>query len=90
MNKARAFNPFLCAKTDKLMALIAEGYFQTCKIRHRPHIIWLYRSYQNHPHQMSFWVKAIESVISRPQPMHHTKRTPVSPWKNAVILAIIG
>jgi len=24
MNKARAFNPFLCAKTDKLMALIAE------------------------------------------------------------------
>jgi len=27
------------------MALIAEGYFQTCKIRHRPHLIWLYRSY---------------------------------------------
>ena len=24
MNKARAFNPFLCAKTDKLIALIAE------------------------------------------------------------------
>ena len=24
MNKARAFNPFLCAKTDKVMALIAE------------------------------------------------------------------
>ena len=24
MNKARAFNPFLCAKTDKLMTLIAE------------------------------------------------------------------
>jgi hypothetical protein len=24
MNKARAFNPFLCAKTDNLMALIAE------------------------------------------------------------------
>ena len=24
MNKARAFSPFLCAKTDKLMALIAE------------------------------------------------------------------
>ena len=25
MNKARAFNPFLCARTDKLMALIAEA-----------------------------------------------------------------
>ena len=25
MNKARAFNPFLCAKTDKVMALIAEA-----------------------------------------------------------------
>ena len=25
MNKARAINPFLCAKTDKLMALIAEA-----------------------------------------------------------------
>ena len=24
MNKARAFNPFLCAKTDKLLELIAE------------------------------------------------------------------
>ena len=24
MNKARAFNPFLCAKTDNLKALIAE------------------------------------------------------------------
>ena len=24
MNKAHAINPFLCAKTDKLMALIAE------------------------------------------------------------------
>jgi len=28
MNKARAFNPFLCAKTDKLMALIAEVQVQ--------------------------------------------------------------
>ena len=25
MNKAGAFNPFLCAKTDKLMTLIAEA-----------------------------------------------------------------
>ena len=25
MNKARAFNPFLCAKTDNLKALIAEA-----------------------------------------------------------------
>ena len=45
MNKARAFNPFLCAKTDKLMALIAEvqvkmsGYeffHQTCNRARRP------------------------------------------------------
>ena len=28
MNKARAFNPFLCAKADKLMALIAEVQVQ--------------------------------------------------------------
>jgi hypothetical protein len=28
MNKARAFNPFLCAATDKLMALIAEVQVQ--------------------------------------------------------------
>jgi hypothetical protein len=28
MNKARAFNPFLCAKTDKLMALITEVQIQ--------------------------------------------------------------
>jgi hypothetical protein len=28
MNKARAFNPFLCARTDKLMALIAEVQVQ--------------------------------------------------------------
>ena len=28
MNKARAINPFLCAKTDKLMALIAEVQVQ--------------------------------------------------------------
>jgi hypothetical protein len=28
MNKARAFNPFLCAKTDKLMALITEVQVQ--------------------------------------------------------------
>ena len=28
MNKARAFNPFLCAKTDNLMALIAEVQVQ--------------------------------------------------------------
>jgi hypothetical protein len=28
MKKARAFNPFLCAKTDKLMALIAEVQVQ--------------------------------------------------------------
>jgi len=44
----------------------------------------------SHPRQKSVWVKAIESVISRPQPMHHTKRTPVSRWKNAVIHAIMG
>ena len=25
MNKARAFSPFLCARTDNLMALIAEA-----------------------------------------------------------------
>ena len=45
MNKARAFNPFLCAKTDKLMALITEvqvqmsGYeffYQTRKRARRP------------------------------------------------------
>ena len=45
MNKARAFNPFLCAKTDKLLALIAEvqtqmgGYetfHQTRKRARRP------------------------------------------------------
>ena len=45
MNKARAFNPFLCSKTDKLMALIAEvqvqmsghGFFhQTRKTARRP------------------------------------------------------
>jgi len=45
---------------------------------------------KTHPRQMSVWVKAIESVISRPQPMHHTKRTPVSHWNNAVIHAIMG
>ena len=28
MNKARAFNPFLCARTDKLMALITEVQVQ--------------------------------------------------------------
>ena len=28
MNKARAFNPFLCARTDNLMALIAEVQVQ--------------------------------------------------------------
>ena len=28
MNKARAFNPFLCARTDKVMALIAEVQVQ--------------------------------------------------------------
>ena len=45
MNKARAFNPFLCAKTDKLMALIAEvqtqmsgyeAYYGTRKRARRP------------------------------------------------------
>ena len=45
MNKARAFNPFLCAKTDKLMALIAEvqtqmsgyeAYYETRKRARRP------------------------------------------------------
>ena len=45
MNKARAFNPFLCARTDKLMALIAEvqvqmsGYeacYETRKRARRP------------------------------------------------------
>ena len=45
MSKARAFNPFLCAKTDKLMALITEvqvqmsGYeffYQTRKRARRP------------------------------------------------------
>ena len=45
MNKARAFNPFLCAKTDKVKALIAEvqtqmsGYeffYQTRKRARRP------------------------------------------------------
>ncbi|MDC0860712.1 hypothetical protein OAP54_03575 [Planktomarina temperata] len=45
MNKARAFNPFLCAKTDKLMMLIAEvqtqmsgyeAYYRTRKRARRP------------------------------------------------------
>ena len=45
MNKARAFNPFLCAKTDKLKALIAEvqtqlegyeAYYTTRKRARRP------------------------------------------------------
>ena len=45
MNKARAFNPFLCARTDKLMALIAEvqvqmsgyeAYHETRKRARRP------------------------------------------------------
>ena len=38
MNKARAFNPFLCAKTDKLMALIAEVQVQMSGYEafHRP------------------------------------------------------
>ena len=45
MNKARAFNPFLCARTDKVKALIAEvqtqleGYeffHQTRKRARRP------------------------------------------------------
>jgi hypothetical protein len=45
MNKARAFNPFLCAKTDKLIALIAEvqiqmsgyeAYYETRKRARRP------------------------------------------------------
>jgi hypothetical protein len=45
MNKARAFNPFLCAKTDKVMALIAEvqvqmsryeAYYETRKRARRP------------------------------------------------------
>jgi len=45
MNNARAFNPFLCAKTDKLMALIAEvqiqmsgyeAYYETRKRARRP------------------------------------------------------
>ena len=45
MNKARAFNPFLCAKTGKLMALIAEvqtqmsgyeAYYGTRKRARRP------------------------------------------------------
>jgi len=45
MNKARAFNPFLCAKTDKVMALIAEvqvqmsgyeAYYDTRKRARRP------------------------------------------------------
>ena len=30
MNKARAFNPFLCAATDKLKALIAEVQSKRC------------------------------------------------------------
>jgi hypothetical protein len=29
MNKARAFNPFLCARTDKLKALITEESSKT-------------------------------------------------------------
>ena len=45
MNKARAFNPFLCARTDKLKALIAEvqvqmsgyeAYYETRKRARRP------------------------------------------------------
>jgi hypothetical protein len=45
MNKARAFNPFLCARTDKLMALITEvqvqisgyeAYYETRKRARRP------------------------------------------------------
>ena len=45
MNKARAFNPFLCAATDNLKALIAEvqvqmsgyeAYYQTRKRARRP------------------------------------------------------
>ena len=45
MNKARAFNPFLCAKTDNLKALITEvqvqmsgyeAYYQTRKRARKP------------------------------------------------------
>ena len=45
MNKARAFNPFLCAKTDKLKKLITEvqtqlegyeAYYTTRKRARRP------------------------------------------------------
>ena len=45
MNKARAFNPFLCARTDKLKALITEVqvqmsgyevYYETRKRARRP------------------------------------------------------
>ena len=45
MNKARAFNPFLCARTDKLIALITEvqvqmsgyeAYYETRKRARRP------------------------------------------------------
>jgi hypothetical protein len=45
MNKARAFNPFLCARTDNLMALITEvqvqmsgyeAYYETRKRARRP------------------------------------------------------
>ena len=45
MNKARAFNPFLCAKTNKVMALITEvqiqmsgyeAYYETRKRARRP------------------------------------------------------
>jgi hypothetical protein len=45
MNKARAFNPFLCARTDKLKALITEiqvqmsgyeAYYETRKRARRP------------------------------------------------------
>ena len=45
MNKARAFNPFLCARTDNLKALIAEvqvqmsgyeAYYETRKRARRP------------------------------------------------------
>ena len=45
MNKARAFNPFLCARTDNLKALITEvqvqmsgyeAYYETRKRARRP------------------------------------------------------
>jgi len=60
------------------------------KISHRAHLILISHFCKTHPRKMSVWVKAIESLISMPQPLHHTKRTPVSPWNNAVIHAIMG